>query len=58
VSSNVNIVYLFNKNYNSLTAARDQMRDVESSTVYFLQLYILGQLPEQNVLHLLFSIFC
>ena len=25
---------------------------------YDLQLYILGQLPEQNVLHLQFSIFC
>jgi len=25
---------------------------------YDLQLYNLGQLPEQNVLHLQFSIFC
>jgi len=25
---------------------------------YDLQQYILGQLPEQNVLHLQFSIFC
>ena len=25
---------------------------------YDLQLYFLGQLPEQNVLHLRFSIFC
>jgi len=25
---------------------------------YDLKLYILGQLPEQNVLHLQFTIFC
>jgi len=30
----------------------------ENKLDYDLQLYIIGQLPEQNVLHLQFSIFC